>query len=401
MNRSRRRRRFKSHFDCNDSETLQAANEWTMVRYFAATLMVLLAIFQTADLTLAYQHSRYQQSLGSSMHPLNSLTSTLAPQLPSGVSKLDSSESVISIAPISQSQSPPPVSNYIKELCSQLSLDIAKQLKLCKLIGHSSEARSAVAAGAAKGLEECRNQFSSEKWNCTHSQGENNLLTGDFTQSSGNKESGFIHAITAAGIVHSIATACSMGSLSDCACDKTRIGVIPRQQELWKWGGCSDNIRYGMLFAKHLVELLDAVHQTHSYHHHQHHNHAQPLESRSIQASLNPKVHQNHHKSMILKRSLRVRHQYYQQLEATQSNGNEHHGHSSHHIHVAPESIQTSHASKPMPPIVYCQKDHNIAQSTHMQLIKSLLAKNSLEKHHEFRLAMNMHNNKVGRMVSN
>lgn len=235
------------------------------------------------------------------------------------------------------------------QLCALLG-DVAKHLKLCKLIRRSRNADEAVALGASKGLAECRNQFRSERWNCTHAHGEHHLLTGELAQSVGNRESGFVHAIAAAGIVHSIATACSVGNLTDCACDKTRMGLIRLQEENWKWGGCSNNIKHGMLYAKHLVELLDAVHQRQvaasEHHHHEHQEH-------------------QHHR--LARRS---------PVESVR----------------VPAALVESAA--------FCQKNQNLSQETHKQLIKSLLAKNSLEKHQEFRLAMNMHNNKVGRMVS-
>lgn len=434
--KSRRRRRFKLHSNCDYIKCSIAFNlESKMTRIFT-----IFAILNSTILVSALENLRHQSSLTAN-------SGTMPLHLQSSVSQLNfnptiSRQNILSSSSsnvlqdsqressnISQKQT----QSHIMQLCSQLNYDVAKQLKLCKLIGHSAEARAAVAAGATKGLEECRNQFSAERWNCTHASGEHHLLTGDFAQSFGNRESGFIHAITAAGIVYSIATACSLGSLSDCACDKTRIGVIPRQQEIWKWGGCSDNIRYGMIYAKHLVELLDAVHQARS-----HNNIQQDIQAfsdtrqqNSPQAfiSYSPsKLTQTYHKSTLTKRSLRVGQQSYynQHLDGTQLGASyssqqqrssfhlsHHHNHNlpqyrhlnhpQHLMSLSSSDMASTHQSAlhNTQPNSFCQKDRNITQSTHIQLIKSLLSKNSLEKHHEFRLAMNMHNNKVGRMVSN
>ena len=68
----------------------------------------------------------------------------------------------------------------------------------------------------------------------------------------GSRETAFIYAVTSAGVVHAITQACSAGNLTDCYCDRSRQGQTT--PDGWKWGGCSDNIRYGMLFAKHFVD---------------------------------------------------------------------------------------------------------------------------------------------------
>uniref|UniRef100_A0A6G1SCG7 Protein Wnt n=1 Tax=Aceria tosichella TaxID=561515 RepID=A0A6G1SCG7_9ACAR len=255
----------------------------------------------------------------------------------------------------------PPISS----LCSMLPLVNARQLRLCRLVGHSSGADEAVALGASLGLAECRHQFRSERWNCTHAAGDHHLLTSKLAQSVGNREGGFVQAIAAAGIVHSIATACSTGSLNDCACDKTRVGPIRQRDQNWKWGGCSNNIRHGMMYARHLVELLDAVHEHH--HHHmqrslgsQRSHHGQSQQHSSI--SLASRCHQLMKRSTSTTNSKQAQDQQQQQVN-------------------------------------FCQKNQNISQTIHIQLIKSLLAKNSLERHQDFRLAMNAHNNRVGRMA--
>lgn len=279
------------------------------------------------------------------------------------------------------------------QLCAILPGNLAKQMKLCKLVAHSTNANEAVAMGTSRALAECRHQFKSDRWNCTHLHGDHHLLTSELAQSVGNRESGFVHAITAAGIVHSIATACSVGNLSDCACDKTRTGLIRRQEENWKWGGCSNNIRHGMLYAKHLVELLDAVHEHQSSSQHHHNKKSHGYNTHHHQSSQSRRWNQNQNQ------------QQNKQITQLTGSGKYHMRHSiasTMSLQREKRSLAGSGAAKSseQQQFNFCHKNSNLTQATHLELIKSLLSKNSLEKHQEFRLAMNMHNNKVGRLVS-
>ncbi|RMC10184.1 hypothetical protein DUI87_12984 [Hirundo rustica rustica] len=70
----------------------------------------------------------------------------------------------------------------------------------------------------------------------------------------GTKETAFISAVTAAGLVHSVTRSCSAGNVTECSCDVTlRHGGSA--SEGWHWGGCSDDIHYGMSFSR---KFLDA-----------------------------------------------------------------------------------------------------------------------------------------------
>jgi len=272
------------------------------------------------------------------------------------------------------------------QLCSSLGGQQARQLKLCKLIGQSANAEEALAVGVARGLAECRQQFRQDRWNCTHAGGEHRLLTGKLGQSAGNRESAYVQAIAAAGIVHSIATACSQGALADCACDKSRVGLIRQKDQIWKWGGCSNNIRHGMLFAKHLVELLDQAHQhQHLHQHHQHHHQHQQQQQ-----------HQQGHSTRHNKRPPAAPSRKRRALAAAEQQRVGATGAASGAGWQRLAANPAAHSEAPL-----CQnRSQNISQAAHLQLVRSLLARNSLEKHQEFRLAMNMHNNKIGRMVS-
>lgn len=73
-----------------------------------------------------------------------------------------------------------------------------------------------------------------------------------YTLKRGSKETAFIYAVTSAGVVHAVTQACSSGNLTDCSCDMSKQGLST--PEGWKWGGCSDNLRFGIQFARQFVD---------------------------------------------------------------------------------------------------------------------------------------------------
>ncbi|XP_060075415.1 protein Wnt-16-like [Ylistrum balloti] len=111
-----------------------------------------------------------------------------------------------------------------------------------------------VSRGAKAAITECQKQFKFERWNCTTSQ--NYSVFGPVLK-KGTRETAFIYAILSAGVVHAVTTACSLGNLTDCSCDTSRYGE--HTVEGWKWGGCSDNIHYGVSFSKRFVDAPETL----------------------------------------------------------------------------------------------------------------------------------------------
>ncbi|KAJ7398717.1 hypothetical protein BTVI_122552 [Pitangus sulphuratus] len=72
----------------------------------------------------------------------------------------------------------------------------------------------------------------------------------------GSREAAFTYAITAAGVAHAVTAACSQGNLSNCGCDREKQGYY-NQEEGWKWGGCSADIRYGIEFSRRFVDARE------------------------------------------------------------------------------------------------------------------------------------------------
>ena len=69
-----------------------------------------------------------------------------------------------------------------------------------------------------------------------------------------------MYAVTSAGVVHAVTTACSSGNLTDCSCDTSMQGQM--SGDGWKWGGCSDNVDYGTWFAETFVDAPEKLRHT-------------------------------------------------------------------------------------------------------------------------------------------
>lgn len=94
---------------------------------------------------------------------------------------------------------------------------------------------------------------------------------------SATKETAFIYAITSAGVAYAVTESCSAGNLTDCSClagpgtlltttDNSRkprySEVSPRSEDDgWKWGGCSDNIEFGLRYAEKFTDVAEMARQ--------------------------------------------------------------------------------------------------------------------------------------------
>lgn len=74
---------------------------------------------------------------------------------------------------------------------------------------------------------------------------------------SGSRESAFVYAISSAGVVFAITRACSQGELKSCSCDPKKKGSAKDNRGHFDWGGCSDNIDYGVKFARAFVDAKE------------------------------------------------------------------------------------------------------------------------------------------------
>lgn len=83
------------------------------------------------------------------------------------------------------------------------------------------------------------------------------LMFISFIYMAGSREAAFVYAISSAGVVYAITRACSQGELKACNCDPHKRGRSKDERGDFDWGGCSDNINYGIKFAKDFVDAKE------------------------------------------------------------------------------------------------------------------------------------------------
>eukprot|EP00061_Rhincodon_typus_P018123 g47153.t1 len=125
-----------------------------------------------------------------------------------------------------------------------------KQKDLCK---RKPNLLPTIKEGARIGSYECQNQFKHERWNCSIT---NDYSVFGYELTSGTKESAFIQAVMAAGLVYSVTRACSAGNLTECSCDRS-LQSGGSADEGWHWGGCSDDIQYGVAFSRKFIHSTE------------------------------------------------------------------------------------------------------------------------------------------------
>ena len=73
-------------------------------------------------------------------------------------------------------------------------------------------------------------------------------------QLTASRESAFVYSVTAAAFVHELTHACSRNELTNCTCVTNH---KEKSQKDFDWGGCSDNIAFGLRFAKLFVDSVE------------------------------------------------------------------------------------------------------------------------------------------------
>ncbi|XP_048864347.1 protein Wnt-16 [Brienomyrus brachyistius] len=130
--------------------------------------------------------------------------------------------------------------------CSNIPLT-SKQKDICK---RKPYLLASIRDGARLGIAECQTQFKHERWNCSTTR---DLSVFGYERTSGTKETAFIYAVMAAGLVHAVTRSCSAGNMTECSCDASLQGSGSSSGG-WHWGGCSDDIQFGTWFSRKFID---------------------------------------------------------------------------------------------------------------------------------------------------
>ncbi|XP_070763359.1 protein Wnt-2 isoform X1 [Enoplosus armatus] len=146
---------------------------------------------------------------------------------------------------------------YMGTLGSQVMCDnipglMNKQRQLCR---QHPKVMQAIGAGMKDWISECQHQFRNHRWNCNTTARDHNLFGRLLLRSS--REVAFMYAISSAGVVYTLARACSQGELDSCSCDPTKKGSSRDAKGSFDWGGCSDHVEYAMRFSQAFVDAKE------------------------------------------------------------------------------------------------------------------------------------------------
>ncbi|XP_030383854.1 protein Wnt-10b [Scaptodrosophila lebanonensis] len=164
------------------------------------------------------------------------------------------------------------------------------QLELCY---KASDVTAAALEGLDMAIRECQIQFQWHRWNCSSLSTKSRNPHASNLLKKGYRESAFAFAISAAGVAHSVARACSQGRLMSCGCDptinrktlnknlrqsldkekkqflqylETNQILTPEEEKKyerskiasrWKWGGCSHNMDFGVEYSKLFLDCRE------------------------------------------------------------------------------------------------------------------------------------------------
>ncbi|XP_059806279.1 wingless-type MMTV integration site family, member 2Bb isoform X2 [Hypanus sabinus] len=137
-------------------------------------------------------------------------------------------------------------------ICDNIPGLVNKQRQLCQ---KHPDIMQSIGEGAKEWIRECQHQFRHHRWNCSTLARDHTVFGKVMLRSS--REAAFVYAISSAGVVYAITRACSQGDLNTCGCDPRKRGKARDLRGEFDWGGCSDNINYGIKFSKAFVDAKE------------------------------------------------------------------------------------------------------------------------------------------------
>ncbi|XP_013420028.1 protein Wnt-1 [Lingula anatina] len=128
-----------------------------------------------------------------------------------------------------------------------------------KLVAENQGTIIAIAKGARLAVDECQHQFKNRKWNCPTSDDSHGGNIFGKIMLKGCRETSFIYSITSAAVTYQLARACAEGIISTCTCDyrQLRYPSVDQSGKPWEWGGCSDNMEFGLRFGKSFTDGVE------------------------------------------------------------------------------------------------------------------------------------------------
>lgn len=114
---------------------------------------------------------------------------------------------------------------------------------------------TSIQRGLQNARDQCRKQFAHYgglRWNCSTYNSDSVFKP---ILHARNKEAAFAWAITAAGVVASVAKDCSANELEECGCKGgDRPEALETEEEKAEWEGCSDDLLAGNLHARNYMK---------------------------------------------------------------------------------------------------------------------------------------------------